>query len=328
MTDKTEKFLKIISIALPTAAILILAVVVGLFLSSAFRIYDTVKDTEPEDTRTKVTLQGVEIPVPDNVIVDSTPSARIFLDGITDWNSIDKEWFFEGVRRNHAEGKEPISLNDLTVYDYETFVNDVFALDKPKDEKQQIPLLNESYPIEVLIPINDDIAFAVYRLRDGTEDVYVYMEIFYVRDEYADEKIPTRWAYNMFCYYVTERLTYADMASLQVGDTVQELIELCPAVSYLLDYNRNLCIGVYTVFLEEGFLIAYIDDAALDRLGEIKRDSGNLSEWAQTTQISDMIFIPYGNTLTEEEKTALVEWNPKYESKLKYSTIPYMLLPE
>ena len=69
MTDKTEKFLKIISIALPTAVILILAVVIGLFLSSAFRIYDTVKDTEPEDTRTKVTLQGVEIPVPDNVIV-------------------------------------------------------------------------------------------------------------------------------------------------------------------------------------------------------------------------------------------------------------------
>jgi hypothetical protein len=41
-----------------------------------------------------------------------------------------------------------------------------------------------------------------------------------------------------------------------------------------------------------------------------------------------MIFVPYGNTLTEAEKAALVEWNPKYESKLKYSSIPYMLLPE
>lgn len=109
MTDKNEKFLKIISIALPTAAILILAAVIGLFLSSAFRFYEAVKDTEPEDTRPRVTIQGVEIPIAEDVAVDSTASARNFLDGITDWNAVSEEEFLEGIRQNHAEGNDPLS---------------------------------------------------------------------------------------------------------------------------------------------------------------------------------------------------------------------------
>lgn len=326
MTDKNEKFLKIISIALPTAAILILAVVIGLFLSSAFRFYEAVKDTEPEDTRPRVTIQGVEIPIAEDVAVDSTASARNFLDGITDWNAVSEEEFLEGIRQNHAEGNDPLSLKDLTAYDFDTFMRDVYDWDNAIIEKQQLQLLDGVYPIEALIPIDGRSAFAVFRLLDGTEEVYVYMKMGYFHSK-DPETIPSGWIHEPYCYYVTERLSYGNMASLQVGDTVQELMELCPAVRYELERDR-VVYGAYTVILEEGILTAYIDDAALDRLSEIKKDSGNLSEWAQTTRISDMIFVPYGNTLTEAEKAALVEWNPKYESKLKYSSVPYMLLPE
>lgn len=326
MTDKNEKFLKIISIALPTAAILILAVVIGLFLSSAFRFYEAVKDTEPEDTRPRVTIQGVEIPIAEDVAVGSTASARNFLDGITDWNAVSEEEFLEGIRQNHAEGNDPLSLKDLTAYDFDTFMRDVYDRDNAIIENQQLQLLDGVYPIEALIPIDGRSAFAVFRLLDGTEEVYVYMKMGYFHSK-DPETSPSGWIHEPNCYYVTERLSYGNMASLQVGDTVQELMELCPAVRYELECDR-VVYGAYTVILEEGILTAYIDDAALDRLREIKKDSGNLSEWAQTTRISDMIFVPYGNTLTEAEKAALVEWNPKYESKLKYSSIPYMLLPE
>ena len=326
MTDKNEKFLKIISIALPTAAILILAVVIGLFLSSAFRFYEAVKDTEPEDTRPRVTIQGVEIPIAEDVAVDSTASARNFLDGITDWNAVSEEEFLEGIRQNHAEGNDPLSLKDLTAYDFDTFMRDVYDRDNAIIEKQQLQLLDGVYPIEALIPIDGRSAFAVFRLLDGTEEVYVYMKMGYFHSK-DPETSPSGWIHEPNCYYVTERLSYGNMASLQVGDTVQELMELCPAVRYELECDR-VVYSAYTVILEEGILTAYIDDAALDRLREIKKDSGNLSEWAQTTRISDMIFVPYGNTLTEAEKAALVEWNPKYESKLKYSSVPYMLLPE
>lgn len=326
MTDKNEKFLKIISIVLPTAAILILAVVIGLFLSSAFRFYKAVKDTEPEDTRPRVTIQGVEIPIAEDVAVDSIASARNFLDGITDWNAVSEEEFLEGIRQNHAEGNDPLSLKDLTAYDFDTFMRDVYDWDNAIIEKQQLQLLDGVYPIEALIPIDGRSAFAVFRLLDGTEEVYVYMEMGYFHSK-DPETIPSGWIHEPNCYYVTERLSYGNMASLQVGDTVQELMELCPAVRYELERDR-VVYSAYTVILEEGILTAYIDDAALDRLSEIKKDSGNLSEWAQTTRISDMIFVPYGNTLTEAEKAALVEWNPKYESKLKYSSVPYMLLPE
>lgn len=326
MTDKNEKFLKIISIALPTAAILILAAVIGLFLSSAFRFYEAVKDTEPEDTRPRVTIQGVEIPIAEDVAVDSTASARNFLDGITDWNAVSEEEFLEGIRQNHAEGNDPLSLKDLTAYDFDTFMRDVYDPDNAIIEKQQLQLLDGVYPIEALIPIDGRSAFAVFRLLDGTEEVYVYMKMGYFHSK-DPETSPSGWIHEPNCYYVTERLSYGNMASLQVGDTVQELMELCPAVRYELECDR-VVYSAYTVILEEGILTAYIDDAALDRLREIKKDSGNLSEWAQTTRISDMIFVPYGNTLTEAEKAALVEWNPKYESKLKYSSVPYMLLPE
>jgi hypothetical protein len=326
MTDKTEKTLKIISIALPTAAILMLAVVIGLFLSSALRMYETVKDTEPEDTRPHVTIQGVEIPIADHVVVDSTASARNFLDGITDWNTVGEKEFLESIRQNHAEGHDPISLQDLTAYDFDTFMRDVYDRDNAIIEDQQLQLLDGVYPIEAFIPIDDTSAFAVFRLLDGTEEVYVYMKMGYFHSK-DPEKCPSGWIHEPYCYYVTERLSYGDMASLQVGDTVQELMGLCPAIRYELECDR-VVYGAYTVMLEEGILTAYIDDTALDRLREIKKDSGNLSEWAQTTRISDMIFVPYGNTLTEAEKAALVEWNPKYESKLKYSSIPYMLLPE
>ena len=54
----------------------------------------------------------------------------------------------------------------------------------------------------------------------------------------------------------------------------------------------------------------------------------DLSQWMKDTRIEDMVFIPYGRILTEEEKAALIEKNPKYESFMKYSSIPYMLLPE
>lgn len=326
MTDKNEKFLKIISIALPTAAILILAAVIGLFLSSAFRFYEAVKDTEPEDTRPRVTVQGVEIPIAEDVAVDSTASARNFLDGITDWNAVSEEEFLEGIRQNHAEGNDPLSLKDLTAYDFDTFMRDVYDRDNAIIENQQLQLLDGVYPIEALIPIDGRSAFAVFRLLDGTEEVYVYMKMGYFHSK-DPETNPSGWIHEPNCYYVTERLSYGNMASLQVGDTVQELMELCPAVRYELECDR-VVYDAYTVILEEGILTAYIDDAALDRLREIKKDSGNLSEWAQTTRISDMIFVPYGNTLTEAEKAALVEWNPKYESKLKYSSVPYMLLPE
>lgn len=326
MTDKNEKFLKIISIALPTAAILILAVVIGLFLSSAFRFYEAVKDTEPEDTRPRVTIQGVEIPIAEDVAVDSTASARNFLDGITDWNAVSEEEFLEGIRQNHAEGNDPLSLKDLTAYDFDTFMRDVYDRDNAIIENQQLQLLDGVYPIEALIPIDGRSAFAIFKLLDGTEEVYVYIKMGYFHSK-DPETSPSGWIHEPYCYYVTERLSYGNMASLQVGDTVQELMELCPAVRYELECDR-VVYGAYTVILEEGILTAYIDDAAFDRLREIKKDSGNLSEWVQTTRISDMIFVPYGNTLTEAEKAALVEWNPKYESKLKYSSVPYMLLPE
>lgn len=333
MTDKTEKILKIISIALSTAVILILAVVIGLFLSSAFRIFDMVHDDTqesiPEDTRSKVSFQGIEIPVPDNMVVDSTASARNFLDGITDWNAVGEEAFFEGIHRNHADGQNPISLEDLTAYDFITFMKDVFYQAREENEKQQLPFLDDKYPIEVLIPVDEKRAIAVYRLLDGTTEVYVYIDIYYASDEWGEE-YKTRWFHNPYCLYVTERLTLADMASLQVGDTIQQMFDLCPAAQYPLDESGMT--NPYVAVLEEGILYAWVDDAALKELSEINREHKNkaseLAKWKQKVRITDITFIPFGNVLTEEEKAMLIEKNPKYKSFMEYSSIPYMLLPE
>lgn len=326
MTDKSKKIANGIIMSLPAVAIAVLIVVIGVFLSAIFLIFDIVKDTDPTNACSTVVVEGMEIPVADHVAMDRIPSSRIFLDGITDWSAMDKESFFGGIRQSHTAGKDPVALKDLTVYDYETFMNDVFSLRKPKEEVQQIPLLNETYPLEVLIPVNEDMAFAVYRLRDREEDVYVYMELYYAQSEYVKD-VPTKWMHSITCFYMTERLTFADVESLHVGDTMQELVELCPAIGYQLA-REGILLRAYEVILEEGMLVVYIDDAALDGLREIGNDPDRLSEWTKTARISDMIFIPFGNILTEEEKAALIEADPHYETYMKYSEIPYLLLPE
>ena len=326
MTDKSKKIVNGIIMFLPAVAIAVLVVVIGLFLSLAFRFYEAVKDTEPEDTRPRVTIQGVEIPIAEDVAVDSTASARNFLDGITDWNAVSEEEFLEGIRQNHAEGNDPLSLKDLTAYDFDTFMRDVYDRDNAIIENQQLQLLDGVYPIEALIPIDGRSAFAVFRLLDGTEEVYVYMKMGYFHSK-DPETSPSGWIHEPDCYYVTERLSYGNMASLQVGDTMQELVELCPAIGYQLA-REGILFRAYQVILEEGMLVVYIDDAALDGLREIGNDPDRLSEWTKTARISDMIFIPFGNILTEEEKAALIEADPHYETYMKYSEIPYLLLPE
>ena len=326
MTDKTEKSLKILSIVLPAAIILLLAVVIGLVLSSAFRIFDLIKK-ESEETHRTVILGELAIPVAEGIVVDSTPSARNFLEGLTDWNAVDEKTFFEGIHHNHGEGQNPISLKNLKTHDLDAFMRAMFEADSIRFDGQKLQLMDGTYPIEVLIPIDGKTAFAVFRLNDGTEDVYAYVEIGYFHSE-RPEEVSSGWIYNPLCYFVTERLTYEDVASLQVGDTVHDLIGLCPAIRYQLERPYNLYTSAYVVFLEEGILTAYIDDATFHELMETMKDPDRLSKWVRTARISDIIFVPFGDVLSEEEKAALIERNSKYESFMKYSSVPYVLLPE
>lgn len=322
MTDKTEKFLKIISIALPTAVILILAVVIGLFLSSAFRIFDMVHDDTqesiPEDTRSKVSFQGIEIPVPDNVVVDRTASVKGFLTDF-DWNNTDPTVFIEGIRRSHAENAESLSLQDLTAYEMKDFIREVVNGDGNLEDDRMLSSCHTFYPIEILIPIDDYNALAVYRLKDGDREVYVYLDCVCVP---GNDEEKGGWRHNAIVFYATERITYADMASLQVGDSVQKAAELCPALVVQLE-NAGM-VSPLVIMTEEGMLLVYIDYTDSDD----SPDEKNLNEWMAGKQIEKLQFIPFGNVLTEEEKAAMIEQDLGNTFFMRYSSIPYILLPE
>lgn len=60
-------------------------------------------------------------------------------------------------------------------------MRDVYDRDNAIIENQQLQLLDGVYPIEALIPIDGRSAFAVFRLLDGTEEVYVYMKMGYLQ---------------------------------------------------------------------------------------------------------------------------------------------------
>jgi hypothetical protein len=133
----------------------------------------------------------------------------------------------------------------------------------------------------------------------------------------------SEWYIYCYCYYVTERLSYADAESVRIGDSVHTLTKRFSALSYQVR-DSNL-IKPLVVMLEEGILYLFLPDSVID---EKIQHSVDLSHWMKDARIEDMVFIPYGHIFTEEEKTALIEKNPKYKSFMEYSSIPYMLLPE
>ncbi len=326
MTDKTEKTIKIISIVLPAAIILVLAVVIGLVLSSAFRIFDIIKEKEPEETQRTVILGDLAIPVSDDVLVDHTASVREYLDGLLQEDSMEQGSFIDGIRRNHEEGTDPISLKDLTAYDYDEFTEFLDAYgkttaDQPARQTETVANLHQIYPIEMLTPVDDDTAFVIYRLLDRRREVYVYLAC--CPPQAADNPGVSEWCVNMYGYYVTKRLSYADAESVQTGDSLNTLAKRFPALSYQIQDSR--LISPLAVMMEEGILYLFLSESSVER----KYNNGlTLSEWMDETTFEDMIFIPFGDVLSEEEKAALIERNPKYKPLMKYSSIPYMLLPE
>lgn len=322
MTNRTEKAGRILSIALPVVGMTLAAVALGLVLSASLRLYRATQERPQETEYRTVTVGGIELPVSDDVVVERTASARDYLDGITDWASMDGRTFMEGIRRNHASGGDTISLQELTAYDYRTFMSRVMR--KGQNLQQPLTTLHESYPIEIIIPIHDTLSFAVYRLLDGDREVYAYVECGCYGSADGDAQAFS-WFYTTHCYIVTERLSFEDVASLRVGDTVRKLAEHCPAVTYQLRDSTQA--SPLVVILKEGILYASVDASAIDSLLRVEDEDG-LAVWMETAAISELTLIPYGNTLTEEEKAALIEQNESYGYRMKYSTIPYMLLPE
>ncbi|MBP3666648.1 MAG: hypothetical protein J6K29_06310 [Clostridia bacterium] len=325
MTDKTEKSLKILSIVLPAAIILLLAVVIGLVLSSAFRIFDLIKK-ESEETHRTVILGELAIPVSDDILVDHTASVREYLDGLLQEDSMEQGRFTEGIRRHHEEGTDPISLKDLTAYDYDEFADflDSYGhrtIGQPSRLTETVANLHQIYPIEMLTPVDDDTVFIIYRLLDGRREVYIYLDCYPAQA--ADDPGFSEWCVNMYGYYVTKRLSYADAESVQTGDSLKTLAKRFPALSYQIQDSRLQ--SPLAVMMEEGILYLFLPEESRKR----KYNHGlTLSQWMDETTFEDMIFIPFGDVLSEEEKAALIERNSKYESFMKYSSVPYVLLPE
>ena len=318
MQDKKEKVLHLFSIILPIGIFVLLAVVIGVLLSAAFRVIDTVRTTteesEPEDTRRKITVGDVEYPVADDTVVaDEIPSVQNYLDGILEGDFIGADEFMDGVRHVHEEEQDFISLEDLTPYEYRTFMDSVFMTDFRLENN--LSMIHKDYPMEIIIPINEYYALTVYKLLDGDTVVYVYIQC-------ASSLEQDTWYWNLGFYPVTERIAYKDVASLQVGDSLHTVTELCPAVNYQIWDSQ--VVNPYFLMLEEGMLIVYIDEEGIlrpsrsDPMFDIK-----MTEWVKKATISKLDFAPFGDILTEAEKADLGGFSSTW-----FSEIPYILLPE
>ena len=317
MQDKKEKTLHLLSILLPIIMFALLAAVIGWILSAAFRVIDfaqtTTEEGEPEDTRRKITVGDVEYPVADDAVVDRIPTVQNYLDGLLDSDFIGADEFMAGVRHVHEEGQNRISLEDLTPYEYRSFMDSVFM--KDYGPESNLSMIHKDYPMEIIIPINEYDALTVYKLLDGDAVVYVYIECVTSREQ-------DTWYWNPGFYPVTERIAYENVESLQVGDSLYAVTELCPAVNYQI--RDSHVSHPYYIILEEGMLIVYIDqESCLDTPN--KSDPTyeiQLSDWMKRAKISKLDFVPFGNILTEGEKTELVFYH------YWISEIPYILLPE
>lgn len=302
MQDKKEKTLHLLSILLPISIFILLAVVIGLILSAAFRVIQTTTETsEPEDTCRTIIFEGEEIPVSDDAIVDRVPSAKAYLDGLGMGDINNNKRFVDGVRRVYAEQQDLISLEDLTPHDYNIFPH----------RSMDLNTAMELFPTEIIIPIDDEIVVAVYKLLDGDKVLYCYYPYFFY-EEY-------RTWYNLTRCIVTERISYKDVSSLQVGDTLQDAAELCPAILYQFPVSNYIYI-----LLEEGLLrmdIETDDSRKQPSRGDPEYDA-KLAVWIKETSIVDMAFFPIENTISEDETSDMIS-NDRWMGNL-----PFILLPE
>ena len=301
MQDKKEKTLRLLSIILPISIFVLLAVAIGLTLSAAFRVIQaTTEGDEAEDSRRTIIFEGEEIPVSDDAIVDRVPSAKAYLDGLGRGDINNNKRFVDGLRRVYAEQQDLISLEDLTPHDYNIFPHRFLDLNTAI----------ELFPTEIIIPIDDENVVAVYKLLDGDKVLYAYNSYFYSEEDRA-------W-YTSFLCTVTERISYKDVSSLQVGDTLQDAAELCPAILYQFPVNNYIYI-----LLEEGLLRMDIetDDSRKEPSRWEPEYDAKLAVWMKETSIVDMAFFPFDNTTSEDETSpgSFDRW---------MGNLPYILLPE
>lgn len=301
MQDKKEKVLHLLSIILPISIFVLLAVAIGLTLSAAFRVIQaTTEGDEAEDSRRTIIFEGEEIPVSDDAIVDRVPSAKAYLDGLGRGDINNNKRFVDGLRRVYAEQQDLISLEDLTPHDYNIFPHRSMDLNDAM----------EIFPTEIIIPIDDENVVAVYKLLDGDKVLYAYNSYFYYEEG--------RTWYTSFLCTVTERISYKDVSSLQVGDTLQDAAELCPAILYQFPVNNYIYI-----LLEEGLLRMDIetDDSRKEPSRWEPEYDAKLAVWMKETSIVDMAFFPIDNTTSEDETSpgSFDRW---------MGNLPYILLPE
>ena len=308
MQDKKEKILRLLSIILPIGIFVLLAVVIGVLLSATFRVIDTVRTTteesEPENTRRTIIFEGEEIFVSDDATVNCVPSVKNYLDGLKKGDMNHHKRFVDGVRRVYEEKKDLISLEDLTPYDYRMFLY----------RSMDLLSLHQIFPIEILIPIDDEAVCAVYKLQDGNTAVYAYIPYIF------DVESGQWYGYGSKCI-VSERLTYKDVSKLQVGDTLQAAAELCPAIHYQVLDMFNYAY----ILLEEGLLRVDIETADIRKRpnSEDPEYEARLETWMKETTIADMTFFPIGNTRSDEEESDVIGNVNRWMSAL-----PFILLPE
>lgn len=103
--------------------------------------------------------------------------------------------------------------------------------------------VNENYPIECLKSINENLVYAVYKVKDSEDGVPYHMYLFFEKLEQSETNAVSNesetWWLTGRVFFAIKPLSFMDFKDVKVGTAIGEVIEIDPITSKFIPANSE-----------------------------------------------------------------------------------------
>ncbi len=112
--------------------------------------------------------------------------------------------------------------------------------------------VNEHYPVECLKSINENMIYAVYKVKDSEDGVPYHMYLFFEKLEQSEASAISNesetWWLTGRVFFAVKPLSFMDFKDIKVGVGIGEVIEIDPMASRFIPADAEPCTREYYNF--------------------------------------------------------------------------------
>ena len=257
------------------------------------------KDEHPEETL-PVTEEKTETEK-ELVVVYALPSVESVFE---QWNNGE----FEDVdlagkireKQTDPSADDWLTLEDLPVYELDSDYKKYFR------NKSVLEVVCKVFPVQMAIPLGNEVLCIVHKLKQGDQIVYGYHTFRFYTCEVDSFEMESQWSY-LASGYITEALSVEAFSAVKSGDPMADVLDICPSVIHVLGRQ-----ALFFVPVKEGvWLMSNIYDTFDNHENE--------------QRVGRIAFYPYNDDADEFR-----EQNPSAGliEGMCFLQAEYMLLPE